>query len=255
MLPRVRRRQRRWQYRAASRTDLHQLPFATSESVWNTLRPILSLTHPNAGVHVRCIRVIWAGRTELANDDSGRSHGADESGVLIAFGECFRIDVGLDDGPDGSDGSIGIATNCSAPIRRDHGGTYPSLNKEAPCTLRQSMARSMSKVSHGSEDAVSKLRSAESHIHTRYREDSRSDFTQAHFPLNHIILLDIIPRPRLELEILLAPRETIVSDWNDDLHCADQDFVVGCGQTGKREEGFRTSRRPPIQVHRSRSRP
>jgi len=47
----------------------------------------------------------------------------------------------------------------------------------------------------------------------------------------------------------------IVSDWNDDLHCADQDFVVGCGQTGKREEGFRTSRRPPIQVHRSRSRP
>jgi len=143
MLPRVRRRQRRWQYRAASRTDLHQLPFATSESVWNTLRPILSLTHPNAGVHVRCIRVIWAGRTELANDDSGKSHGADESGVLIAFGECFRIDVGLDDGPDGSDGSIGIATNCSAPIRRDHGGTYPS------------MARSMSKVSHGSEDAVS----------------------------------------------------------------------------------------------------
>jgi len=132
----------------------------------------------------------------LANDDSGKSHGADESGVLIAFGECFRIDVGLDDGPDGSDGSIGIATNCSAPIRRDHGGTYPS------------MARSMSKVSHGSEDAVSKLRSAESHIHTRYREDSRSDFTQAHFPLNHIILLDIIPRPRLELEILLAPRET-----------------------------------------------
>jgi len=244
MLPRVRRRQRRWQYRAASRTDLHQLPFATSESVWNTLRPILSLTHPNAGVHVRCIRVIWAGRTELANDDSGKSHGADESGVLIAFGECFRIDVGLDDGPDGSDGSIGIATNCSAPIRRDHGGTYPS------------MARSMSKVSHGSEDAVSKLRSAESHIHTRYREDSRSDFTQA--PIFRSITLfswTSSPVRGSSSRFFLLHVKRIVSDWNDDLHCADQDFVVGCGQTGKREEGFRTSRRPPIQVHRSRSRP
>lgn len=109
-----------------------------------TFRPILSLIQPKAVVSLSIPRKDNGSLTELSNDDTGESHGRDQSSILSSL-ECIGIDVSLQDRIDGSNSCICVpAISRARDLRRTH-------RKRGMHHLRRSYTSARRRLSCGDE--------------------------------------------------------------------------------------------------------